>query len=219
MTGAARGIGFDLVQQYIARGAEVWGTVRSLADVPPLEALGAQAPLVDVTDAHSVDELARIFRREAVDILINNAGILGPLRQSTQDMDFAGFADVLAVNTLGPLRVTQALLPSLARATRGKVVVITSRMGSLSYAKSDTVAYRASKAAANKVTQCMATDFKEHGVVVAAVHPGWVRTNIGGPGADIDSETSAKGIVDLLHGITLEETGRFWNYDGSQLAW
>ncbi|MDP3711017.1 MAG: SDR family oxidoreductase [Mycobacteriales bacterium] len=219
MTGSARGIGLELVRLYLAAGAQVWATVRSTDDAKRLEVLGAAAPVVDVTDARSVDHLATLISDRAIDLLINNAGVLGPERQSTSDMDFEGFADVLAVNTLGPLRVTQALLPALLRSGEATVAVVTSRMGSLSYAKSDTVAYRASKAAANKVTQCLATDLEPRGVVVAAVHPGWVRTNIGGQEADIDPVTSARGIVQVLQGLTMKDTGRFWNYDGAALAW
>jgi NAD(P)-dependent dehydrogenase (short-subunit alcohol dehydrogenase family) len=219
VTGSARGIGLELVRRYVTAGAHVWGTVRSADDAERLESLGAAAPVVDVTDPHSVEHLAALISDQAIDLLINNAGVLGPERQSTSDMDFEGFAEVLAVNTLGPLRVTQALTPALLRSGAATVAVVTSRMGSLSYAKSDTVAYRASKAAANKVTQCLATDLEPQGVVVAAVHPGWVRTNIGGQEAEIDVATSAGGIVRLLDGLTMKDTGRFWNYDGTALAW
>ena len=172
-----------------------------------------------MTDSDSVGRLESSLDGIPIDLLINSAGVLGPERQSTSDMDFEGFAEVLAVNTLGPLRVTQALTPALINSGQGRVAVITSRMGSLSYAKSDTVAYRASKAAANKVTQCLATDLRSLGVIVAALHPGWVRTNIGGQEAEIDTATSATGIVTLLQGLTMKDTGRFWNYDGSPLAW
>jgi NAD(P)-dependent dehydrogenase (short-subunit alcohol dehydrogenase family) len=104
----------------------------------------------------------------AIDLLINNAGVIGPTQQSTLEMDFAGFSDALAVSTLGPRPETQALLPNVKLRPGAKVVVLTSPMGSLSYAKSDRVAYRASKAAANKATQCLPTDLKIHGVAVAA---------------------------------------------------
>jgi NAD(P)-dependent dehydrogenase (short-subunit alcohol dehydrogenase family) len=117
------------------------------------------------------------------------------------------------------LRVTQALLPALQRAKAAKIITITSKMGSLSYAPSDHIAYRASKAAVNKVMQCVATDLKPKGIAVAVVHPGWVRTDMGGASADIDVGTSAKGIVSVINNLSLATTGQFWNYDGSAIQW
>jgi NAD(P)-dependent dehydrogenase (short-subunit alcohol dehydrogenase family) len=174
---------------------------------------------LDVAEGDSVARFAAALGGRAVDILINNAGIIGPDRQSPLDTDFDGFIEVLKVNTVGPLRVTQALLPNLRRAERAKVVILTSRMGSLSYAKSNQIAYRASKAAANKVAQCLASDLAEERIAVAAVHPGWVRTDMGGPSADIAPEDSARGVKAVIDGLSVATTGRFWNFDGSQLAW
>ena len=219
VTGAARGIGLELARQYAAAGATVWGTVRRQADADELTAAGVRAPLLEVTDAASVDELARLFDDTDLDLVINNAGVLGPERQTTTDMDFAAFADVLAVNTVGPLRVTQAVLPALRRSRQPQVAMITSRMGSMSHAESDLVAYRASKVAANKITQCLATDLEPAGVVVSAVHPGWVRTNIGGDQAGVEVATSAAGIRQLLARLTPADTGHFWDYTGTRLPW
>lgn len=92
-------------------------------------------------------------------------------------------------------------------------------MGSLSYAKSDSIAYRASKAALNKITQCLATDLRSLGIAVAAVHPGWVVTNIGGPDAELDVDTSVVGVRKVIDQLTLANTGGFWNYDGARLDW
>lgn len=180
---------------------------------------GVEVLELDVSDYASVAALARALSAVEIDLLINNAGVIGPSQQSARQMDFSGFAEALAINTLGPLRVTQALLPNLRRAPNAKLAVLTSKMGSLSYAKSDRVAYRASKAAANKVTQCLATDLQEEGIAVAAIHPGWVRTEMGGADADIDAAESAVGIRMVIANISLSNTGRFWNYDGTELAW
>jgi NAD(P)-dependent dehydrogenase (short-subunit alcohol dehydrogenase family) len=134
-------------------------------------------------------------------------------------MDFDGFAETLAVNTLGPLRVTQALLPCLRRSGAPIVAVISSGMGSMAYAKSDHIAYRASKAAVNKVVQCLATDLEGERIVVISIHPGWARTDMGGPLADIAPEESGAGIKALLDRITLADTGRFWSYNSSEMQW
>jgi NAD(P)-dependent dehydrogenase (short-subunit alcohol dehydrogenase family) len=221
ITGVGRGIGLELCRQAIADGHTVIGSARDSGQAKKLrDNFGGQLTLLefDVTDAEAVYAAARSLG-QAIDILINNAGIIGPKRQSTLDMDFDGFAETLAVNTLAPLRVAQAFLPHLERAERPRLLTISSRMGSMSYAKSDQIAYRASKAAVNKIVQALATDLAPRGIAVASIHPGWVRTDMGGSGADIAPEDSASGILALAGKLTLAETGRFWNYDGNELAW
>jgi NAD(P)-dependent dehydrogenase (short-subunit alcohol dehydrogenase family) len=218
ITGGGRGIGQELALQYAAAGDRVIVGVRDSRAVGN-RLSGIEVLELDVSDYASVAALARALSAVDIDLLINNAGVIGPSQQSARQMDFSGFAEALAINTLGPLRVTQALLPNLRRAPNAKLAVLTSKMGSLSYAKSDRVAYRASKAAANKVTQCLATDLQEEGIAVAAIHPGWVRTEMGGADADIDAADSAVGIRTVIANISLSNTGRFWNYDGAELAW
>jgi NAD(P)-dependent dehydrogenase (short-subunit alcohol dehydrogenase family) len=216
ITGGNRGIGFQLARLYAEAGDQVVLGVRSPkadADLP-----GETFPL-DVSDDKSVAAFAKALNGRAVDILINNAGIIGPDRQSALDADFAGVLDTLNINTVGPLRVTQALLPNLRKAKGAKVAIISSQMGSLSYAKSDHVAYRASKAAVNKIAQCLATDLATDGIAVATLHPGWVRTDMGGPGADIAPEESAKGLKAVIDGLSKANSGSFLNYTGKTLPW
>jgi NAD(P)-dependent dehydrogenase (short-subunit alcohol dehydrogenase family) len=220
ITGGGRGIGLALARGYAASGATV---IRALRDPLGLasggEGLGEVLPL-EVTDAGSVAALAEALKGKPIDILINNAGVIGPERQSALATDFDGFVHTLNVNTLGPLRVTQALLPNLRLSRLSpRIAIISSRMGSLSYAKSDHIAYRASKAAVNKIAQALATDLAPEGMAVASIHPGWVRTDMGGPAADIDPATSADGIRAVIDGLSVANTGRFWSYDGSQLDW
>lgn len=216
ITGGNRGIGFQLVRLYAAAGDQVVVGVRSpkaASDLP-----GEVLPL-DVSDDASVAAFAKSLNGRPIDILINNAGIIGPDRQSALDADFGGFLETLNINTIGPLRVTQALLPNLRKAKNAKVAIISSQMGSLSSARSDHVAYRASKAAVNKVVQCLATDLASEGITVATLHPGWVRTDMGGPGADIAPEESASGLKAVIDGLSPASSGSFLNYDGKTLAW
>ncbi len=215
ITGGNRGIGLALAQAYAAAGDEVILGIRQV----DIKGLPATTLYLDVSDDCSVKRFAEALGERPVDTLINNAGVMGPDRQSASDTDFTGFLDTLNINTLGPLRVTQALLPQLRKSNSAKVAILTSRMGSLSYAKSDHVAYRASKAAANKVAQCLATDLVREGIVVAALHPGWVQTDMGGASADISSEESARGLKATIDGLSVSTTGRFWNFDGSSLEW
>jgi NAD(P)-dependent dehydrogenase (short-subunit alcohol dehydrogenase family) len=218
ITGANRGIGFELARKYADAG---WRVVAGVRDVSRAKSVLDFAEVVelDVADNTSVAALKARFADDTIDVLINNAGTIGPVVQSSSDMDFNGFLDTLNINTLGPLRVTQALLPALQRSKAAKIVAITSKMGSLSYAPSDHIAYRASKAAVNKVMQCVATDLQPKGIAVAVVHPGWVRTDMGGAGADIDVGTSAAGIISVIEKLSIATSGRFWNFDGSAIAW
>ncbi|MCY0147906.1 SDR family oxidoreductase [Hoeflea sp. G2-23] len=221
ITGTNRGIGLELAKQALAKGWTVYGSARGVVTDP--EAHICDHPkyhdlVFDVTD-HVAVRAAAASVSEPIDILINNAGTIGPKRQSVLDMDFDGFAKTLAINTLAPLAVAQAFLPHLKRSSNPRILTVSSRMGSLSHAKSDRIAYRASKAAVNKVMQGLASDLQPMGVAVAQLHPGWVRTDMGGQGADIDVSTSAAGILKIAEGLTLEGTGRFYNWDGARLEW
>ena len=221
ITGTGRGIGLELARQALAKGWTVYGSARTPVTDP--DAHICHHPnfhdlVFDVTDHAAVRAVAAGLATP-IDILINNAGIIGPKRQSTLDMDFDGFARTLAVNTLAPLAVAQAFLPQLKRSPNPRILTISSQMGRMSYAKSDQIAYRASKAAVNKVMQGLATDLAPMGVAVALVHPGWVRTDMGGAGADIDASESASGILTLAEGLTLEGAGQFYNWDGSIAEW
>lgn len=218
ITGAGRGIGLELAKAFIAAGDRVIAAVRDPA-AAAIQLPEAQCLPVDVGSDDSVAQLKAELGQTPIDLLINNAGVIGPAQQSSMLMDFTGFLETLNINTLGPLRVTQALLPNLKRSAAPRVAIISSRMGSMSHATSDRMAYRASKAAVNKVMQCLATDLADDNIAVASLHPGWVRTDMGGAAADIAPATSAAGIKAVLDRLTVKNTGRFWNYDGSEIAW
>ncbi|MEN0001497.1 MAG: SDR family oxidoreductase [Pseudomonadota bacterium] len=217
ITGAARGIGRALVDEALARGHAVTATVRRAQDSANLP--GKVDTLVfDVTDHESVRAAAEGWDG-VVDVLVNNAGIIGPARQSTLDMDFEGFAETLAVNTIAPLTVTQAFLPHLRRADAPRIAMISSQMGRLAYQKSDRIAYRASKAALNKLMQGLATDLLASGIAVQSLDPGWARTDMGGPEADISPQESAHGLIDRMEQMTIGDTGTFVNYAGETIPW
>ncbi len=221
ITGANRGIGRELARQYAAEGHEIIRTMRGGHEPDDLPGTVLR---LEVTDAQSVADMAAALKNRTIDLIINNAGVIGPdmARQTSLDMDFDGFLRTLEINTLGPLRVTQALLPNLRAAGNARIAVISSRMGQLDGTfggPSGFVAYRASKTAVNKVFQCLAADLKGEGIAVAMLHPGYVRTDMGGPGADIDVADSAAGIRKVLAGLDLANTGCFVAYDGTPLAW
>jgi NAD(P)-dependent dehydrogenase (short-subunit alcohol dehydrogenase family) len=221
ITGVGRGLGHELARQSLARGWHVIGSVRQAEDAQRLADLAGKnfrSLVFDVRDGEAIGAVAAAVK-DSIDILVNCSGVIGPAQQSVLDMDFDGFADALAINTVGPLRVTHAFLPHLRRSEHGRIVTLSSWMGSLSHSKSDRIAYRASKAAVNKVMQGLATDLEPEGIAVAAVHPGWVRTDMGGQHADVSPEDSAAGLMELCENLTIETTGRFWNFDGTHLSW
>ena len=225
VTGANRGIGLALVEAWAARGDRVIATVRDPDRLHGLATVVARFPeaievhRLEVTDPASITGLAARLAGRPLDVLVNNAGIFGPTRQSTLDMDFDGWIETLRVNTVAPLAVAQALLPNLRLGDHAKILTISSGMGSMSQAKSDAVAYRSSKAAVNKVMQCLATDLAEEGIVVAVCHPGWVKTDMGGEHADISPEMSATGITRIVDRLTLTRAPTFHVWDGGAMPW
>ncbi len=209
ITGANRGIGRALAENALSRGWRVTGTTRGEA-LPD----GVKNITCDVTDYGG---LMPVFKDVApLDILINNAGIFGPTT-SALEMDYDGFAQTLAVNTIAPLAVIHACLPALlACDRRPRILSISSQMSFMGYRKSDRIAYRASKAALNKAMQGLATDLEEDGIPCVLVDPGWVRTDMGGAGADEDPEVVARGILDLAIRLKLADTGKFFRFTGEE---
>lgn len=203
ITGVNRGIGTALLTEARARGHRVIGTTRN--------GVGGTLPL----ELSKPDTIAdQIGDPGPVDVLINNAGIIGPDRQAPDDMDFPGFADTLAINTLAPLAVAQALLPRLRQSAAPCILNVSSQMAWMGYRKADRIAYRASKAALNKVMQGLATTLEPDAIPVAVIDPGWVRTDMGGPGADNDPNDVARGIPNLADSLTMAGTGQFYRHTG-----
>lgn len=223
ITGAGRGIGRRLVELYLKAGDQVVAGVRDPAAARELQqgsdGRDLEVCALDVRDGGSVRRLADALGVRPVDILINNAGVMGGDRQSLDDMDYDAWRDALEVNTLSPFRVTTALLPNLARSPQPKIITLTSQMGSLSRNSPGAFAYRSSKAAANKVMQVMALELKARGMIVCPMHPGWVRTDMGGPAAAISVEESALGLLEVIDRLGLEDSGRFWTWDGVEHPW
>ena len=220
ITGAARGIGRALADIAARDGIAVVSLVRTR---PAIDLPGEVFDGIDITDGDALARAAAALSGRPIDLLVNNAGIIGPARQSTLDMDFEGFRQTLEVNALAPLRVAQTFLPNLraARDRNGiaRILTVTSAMGRMSYAKSDQIAYRASKAAVNKIMQGLATDLAPEAIAVRLIHPGWVRTDMGGSDADISVEESAAGIHARAWAFDMTQTGSFIDYRGETIPW
>jgi len=220
ITGANRGIGFQLAREALDKGWRVYGSVRTGAQAEQTAAdLGSGfIPLVfDVTDRAAMS-MAAASLEDAIDILINNAGTIGPPDedQTTLNMDFGGFARTLEINTIAPLAVAQAFLPVIRKSENGRILTVSSQMSWMGYAKSDRIAYRASKVAVNKVMQGLATDLAPEGITVCLIDPGWVQTDMGGPAANLTPTEVARGIIAVADGLTLARTGQFIEWTGRQ---
>lgn len=220
VTGAGRGIGFEICKQALAKGWVVHGSVRNNAAKDELSQALPDLNILqfDVVD-HPAIERAGVTLKEPIDILINNAGILGPANQSTEDMDFQGFRDVLETNTLAPLKVAQVFKSNLARGKNPRLINISSQLGRTGYEANDMVAYRASKAALNKITQAQASDFKQEKITCIAMHPGYVQTDMAGPSADITAAHSAAGILNVAENLKIAQSGTFIDWDGEVQHW
>ncbi len=235
VTGTSRGIGLGLVKQLVERGDRVFAGYRDASMASRLLKLAAQKPghltavEMDVTDERSIDgaygEVAHHV--DALDVLVNNAGIgsnsrdfddraasseLGSLR--TEPM-----LKILHTNSVAPVLVAQRFLPMLRKGRDPKLVNITSEEGSISQTNGGDHTYRASKAALNMFTRNLAIELRDEGIVVVMVHPGWVRTDMGGPNGPLSVEESVHGLVKVVDGLTLEHSGSFLDWRGHPMPW
>jgi NAD(P)-dependent dehydrogenase (short-subunit alcohol dehydrogenase family) len=221
ITGANRGIGLELTQQYLAQGWQVSATSRNQGG----EALSALAceqltllPL-DVTDDASIEQLQQLLQGVDFDLIINNAGVIGPRDQTLGSVSRDQWLGVLNVNTIAPLMLAQALYDNLIT-RQGTFAIISSKVGSIEDNQGGSMyVYRSSKSAVNQVVKSLSIDLAQHAIKVVALHPGWVRTDMGGPNALIDTATSVHGLRQVLEQLKAEDSGRFINYDGSSIPW
>jgi len=234
ITGAGRGIGLELARQYAARGDRVLAGCRDIERAPGLRALIDQhrdqvsvLPL-EVTDVSSLTGAVQQAHRaiEGLDILINNAAINpgavtveGPDGQRL--LDATRTLEVFNINVVAPVRVAQAFTSLLMHGTSPRVINISSGAGSLTYATDggDGYSYAASKAGLNMMTRTYAWSVRDQGITAVMIDPGWVKTDMGGAGADLAPEESGRGLLAVIDGLTPEDTGRFLRYDGSEVPW
>lgn len=224
ITGANRGIGLEFSRQYHAAGWSVIATARDPAATKELIALGEGVRIekLDVTIPESVSALAKSLDKLSIDLLINNAGVGVGLDGGPRlpDLKMDEFDKVMRTNAFGPVRVTQALLPSLRAGTGKMIVGISSGLGSIAgNTQGGFYGYRESKAALQMFMRSIAAELKSEGFICIAIIPGWVKTEMGGPDAQLTPEESVKGMRKVLNGLQPKDTGKFWSYDGTTLPW
>ncbi len=215
--GASRGIGHELARQYREAGATVHVTVRKDADASSLEKLGCIVHQLDVTEADHWPAFGQRIDTVDFDIAIHNAGVSGPRSDGPPTRE--AFDDTMRTNVWAAMQMSPIVGPRVA-AARGRLVIVSSRLGSIGGRENGKfTVYRASKAAVNSVMKDAALTYGPQGATCVAMHPGWVRTDMGGAGADLDVADSARGIRKTIDGLSHDDNGCFFNYDGAVMRW
>jgi len=220
ITGANRGLGLEFARQLSKRsGVTLLATAREPDKATELARLVHEVLPLDVSDPASIGALSERVKERPVDVLINNAGVSGEAK-SIEKLDAGELERVFMVNAFGPLLVTRALLKNFRAGGKKTVFSITSQLGSIANNKGgSTYSYRASKAALNQLNMSLSNELKGEGFTCVVAHPGWVRTDMGGPEATLAPEESIAGLLRIIDGLRPQDTGKFFNYDGTALPW
>ncbi|AOT11032.1 SDR family oxidoreductase [Pseudoalteromonas luteoviolacea] len=227
ITGANRGIGLALAKLYLDCGWHVLATVRDINSSKALHDLAGEGSSglldihqLDVTDYAQLDDLAKQLCEQAIDVVINNAGLYGPKGYGFGHCDVEAWRRVMEVNAIAPAKLAEAFYPHLLLGQSKIFAALSSRVGShTENTKGGGYIYRSSKAALNSVVKSLSNDLLPHGIKTVALHPGWVKTEMGGPNALITPQESALGLKRVLDELQDEQSGSFLSYDGSKIPW
>lgn len=226
ITGANRGIGLGHAQAFAQRGIEVFATARDPESADELKRLAHAHPgkfTVLLYDADEPDAPARLKAALAdtpIDLVLANAGARGEAGQSLGNIHVDGVLDLIRINALAPLKLVEALIYNITLSQRKLVAFQSSQMGSIgNNLTGDHYEYRLSKVALNMIARNVANDLKPRDVIVVALHPGWVQTRMGGQDAPVTVEDAVAGQQRLFDRLTMQDSGRFFNYDGTELPW
>ncbi|MHB1402532.1 MAG: SDR family oxidoreductase [Thiobacillus sp.] len=226
ITGANRGLGLEWARQYAEAGWRVYASCRRPAEAGELNALAGRHPQLsvhrlDVTDSEQLHTLQLDLEEARIDVLLNNAGVyLDKFMGDLGGIDYEVWLRTFAVNTLGAVRVTEALAGQVAASEKKRVVAISSHMGSIAeIAAPGNYAYRSSKAALNAAMKGLSHALAQRGIGVLLLHPGWVKTRMGGPDAPLTPAQSVHGMRALVENFRPEMNTRFFRYDGTEIPW
>ncbi len=225
ITGANRGIGLELTRQFSESGWQVLACCRSPQNAEDLNRIAMDNPAVgvyplDVTDYEQLAGLSSQLKDKKIDILLSNAGIYGPRTGVFGHVEVEAWRQVLEINTIAPLMLAQAFVEQVATSEQKVIAVISSRVGSIEDNSSGGgYIYRSSKTAVNQVVKSLSIDLVERGISTLSLHPGWVKTDMGGSEAEIFPAESVAGLKQILIGAGLPENGMFFDYDGSVIPW
>lgn len=223
ITGANRGIGLALTKEYLSLNYVVHATYRDVESSEELLMLERDSSKLtchqlEITDYYAVNELRN--QLPAIDLLINNAGYYGPKGYGFGNTDIEEWRKVFEINTIAPLKLVECFYPLLMKGDLKRVACLSSKVGSMTENTSGGgYIYRSSKAALNSVVKSLSNDLSPEGFTAVALHPGWVQTEMGGPRALISTQASAKGLVNVIENLEKIDSGRFLNFDGTELPW
>jgi NAD(P)-dependent dehydrogenase (short-subunit alcohol dehydrogenase family) len=217
ITGAGRGIGLEFVRQYAAAGWQVIATLRDPVHAAPLQALGVRLEALDMRDFAAVEAFPDKLGGAPLDLFIANAGMTAA-REIDSAAEAQAWCEVHAVNAVAPTLLATRLLPNVA-AANGKMIAISSRMGSIAESSGGYLGYRASKAALNAAWRALALDWRGRPVTLAMLHPGWVQTDMGGPNAPLPPAESVAAMRTLIERLGPADSGAFLGHKGEPIPW
>lgn len=227
ITGANRGIGLEFSKQFVADGWRVFACSRNPEKSDALNKLAAMYPdqitvhTLDVADHEQIKRLAQNLANKSIDILINNAGVYpGPKESSFGEINYDAMTHAFIINTMAPLRMTEEFADHIKRGNQKIIVTITSKMGSVAdNSRGGSYIYRSSKSAVNMVMKSLSIDLRSIGIIAVLLHPGWVRTDMGGANGLISTKQSVSGMRNVISQISLVDSGKFFAYDGQIIPW
>lgn len=223
ITGANRGIGLEMARQYAEAGDKVIACVRDPDSATELQEIAKSGDVtlekMELGDFDSITALRKRVGDQPVDILINNAGWVGGSKQGIDDVDIAEWHRTLDINTIGPLILAREFKSNLAASGDGKLMNVSSQLAASTWPMGGMLIYTTTKAGLSKITQVLAIDWKDEPITVAVMHPGWVKTDMGGPHAELTPEESAEGIRNVIAGLTKADSGKFYKWNGEIHPW
>ena len=227
ITGANRGIGLEFSRQLAEDGWCVLACSRNLEKSDALNKLAAEYPeritlyALDVTDHGQIEKLSQTLANKPIDLLINNAGVFPDINdRSFGQTDYDSWAHAFLVNTMAPLKMAEEFIAQITQSSRKTIVTITSKMGSVAdNGRGGSYIYRSSKSAVNMVIKSIAIDLESNDIISVLLHPGWVRTDMGGPSGLISVEQSVSGMLSVIREVTSADSGKFIAYDGQIVPW
>lgn len=227
ITGANRGIGLEFSRQYMMAGWQVFACCRHPDAADALNDLAAQNPgkitvhALDVAKHEQIEQLSAALSHQPIDVLINNAGIYPTSRRDNfGKTDYDAWSSAFRVNTMAPLKMAESFIAQITKSDLKTIVTITSKMGSIAdNQRGGSYVYRSSKSAVNIVVKSLAIDLKSAGITAILLHPGWVRTDMGGPNGLISTEQSVTGMRQVISNLKQADSGKFYAFDGQIVPW
>ena len=226
ITGANRGLGFGFVKSFLEKNVKVFCTTRNISKSNELMKYQKKYPKrlhiceLDLIDENSSNVLSNFLGDKPIDIFINNAGVIGSSSQYFKEVSSNPWIEVLKINLIAPLIITQSIIKNIELSIDKKIYFISSKVGSIDDNRGGGMyIYRSSKTALNQVVKSLSIDLKPLGISVISLHPGWVRTDMGGPNALISVDESINGMMSVISNTNIKNSGQFLNYDGSEISW